>query len=150
MSEEFAALMREFGQMAGLEGLVPDEHGECVLAIDDFVVALSCLEGETLLVYAAFGKLGGEGREALMARLLEGNYFYSGTGGATLGLSPLDGELQLLYRERLKGLGAMDLTRILENFLERLTYWSKAFTEGAKSPPPSTAPATMPFGGIRG
>jgi hypothetical protein len=124
MPSQFTDLMREFGAVAGLEDLVPDRNNECVLAIDSFLVTICARNNEELLLYAAVGKLPEDGKDIFMARLLAANYFFAETGGAALGVSPLNGEVQLIYSERLQGLGVSAFTRILENFLARLEHWS--------------------------
>jgi hypothetical protein len=146
MLKQFAALMREFGAVAGLENFTPDENNECVLGIDNFVVTLGTLTGETILIYAAVGKLGETNKDELMARLLAGNYFFAETGGATLAVSPLNNEIQLIYGVRLQGLDAQSLVTILENFLERLDYWHSYCINPATQVSASDFP---PSGGIR-
>jgi hypothetical protein len=126
--------MREFGVVAGLENLAPDMNNECVLSIDAFLVSICSRNDEELLLYAAVGKLPESNRELLMARLLAANYFFAETGGATLAVSPLNGEIQLIYSERLQGLDAQALTGILENFLARLEHWSMV-CKAANIPP---------------
>lgn len=150
MADQFASLVREFGAAAGLENLAPDGAGECVLGIDDFVVTLRSTDGETLLLYSGFAELGETNREKMMARLLAGNYFFSETAGATLAVSPLNREIQLIYSERLQGLDASGLVRILENFLVRLEYWSGVCKESMREEPQAASAKGSPMTGIRG
>ena len=149
MSEQFAKLMQQFGRFVGLETVTPDEHNNCVLGIDNFVVTIS-LQDATVLVYAPVGTLGASGREKVLLRLLRGNYFFAETGGATLGVSPLNDEIQLLYREHLQNLDATSLTALVETFLERLEYWHGVCAEASEPSDSGFGEAGLPQGVILG
>ena len=130
MPSQFESLIREFGNIAGLESLSPNEHGECVFGIDDFVVTLAH-RADCILFYAPVGKMVAENREALQARLLAGNYFFAETRGATLGVSPFTDEIQLIYELPLTGVDVSVLIHVLEDFLDRLEFWADICRQGS-------------------
>lgn len=147
----FSNLMRDFGQIIGLEGLVPNDDNECVLEIDNFIVTLSGQGDDFLLIYSTVGTLPEKNREDLYARLLSGNYFFAETGGATLAVNPDGGDIQFLYGVNVKGMDAGALSRIMENYLDRLEHWSGVCKDGAKGRAAEDQPSSLrPFEGIRG
>ena len=154
MQAQFTQLLHDLGKIVGLDDLAPNKDDNCVLGIDDFIVTL-CLQGSSLLMYSPVGTLGEGDKEKLLTRLLNANYFFSGTAGATLALSPIDNEIQLLCHERLQGLGVSDLVIIVESFLERLTYWTGVCGSVLESVPETeknnnSIPQGFPMGAIRG
>lgn len=147
----FSDLIRDFGQIIGLQDLTPDNDNECVLEIDNKIVTLSGQGEDSLLLYATVGTLPEKNREGAYARLLSGNYFFAETGGATLAANPATGDIQLLYGVTLPGTDAGTLSRIMENYLERLEYWSGVCKDEEEGRTVADAPPSLrSFEGIRG
>ena len=60
---------------------------------------------------------------ALLSHLLQANYLYRGTGGATLGIERENGDLFLAYQPRLDGLSGSDFAAMLMQFNQIALYW---------------------------
>ncbi len=122
MQARFEKLVQDFSISLQFEKTALNEDGECVVGIDDHVVRIA-LQDEYIMVYTSFWKVPDHCKEEIYFRLLMGNYFYSETGGATLGVNPTTKDVQLIYRERLSEINCSLLHNIVENFMQRVDYW---------------------------
>jgi hypothetical protein len=110
-------LLGELGSTLGLRGLRFDEDGRCLLAIDELPVELERVsDGSALLLTCIVGELPATGREGAMGRLLDANFLYKGTQGATLGVALGSDVVVLFHRVAAAGLGLIALRQMLENF----------------------------------
>lgn len=84
---DFDALMREFAQEIGIDGIEPDEDGCYRLSADDVPISVGTLpESGALAIWAEAGQTPPEGREAFYRMLLEAAYAGGGTSGAQFSL----------------------------------------------------------------
>ncbi|WP_461208531.1 type III secretion system chaperone [Desulfocurvus sp. DL9XJH121] len=84
-----SAIISEFGQAIGLDGLVLDDNGCCTLKFDEVVVNVEYLpDSEEFYFYSRVGQApeDQESRLAVFALLLESDCFYRRTSGGILGL----------------------------------------------------------------
>ncbi len=128
--ERLLELLTSAGTTLGVE-LQPDENGQCCVRLNKtFDVFLDYDFGsEWLQVYCLVGCIGDGEPEAIYSTLLEGNLFWAGTEGATLGLAPDDGSVYLCDKKPLDALGAVEFQAWLETFLhtaERYRTWLDA------------------------
>lgn len=85
MSHPFLHVVHEFGLRLGMSGLRLDEDGHCQLAFDDLHVHIQLLEANgQVLCYVPLGRLDAVQHAARAWELLEANYLYRRTHGATL------------------------------------------------------------------
>lgn len=111
-------LLGELGANIGLPGLAFDQAGRIRLAVDDLPVELErTSDSSALLMTCLVGELPAAGREAAMGRLLDANFLYKGTQGATLGVALGSDVVVLFYRAATAGLGLVELRQMLENFV---------------------------------
>jgi hypothetical protein len=133
-------LLAELGANIGLPGLAFDDSGCCRLAIDDLPVEIERMtDGAALLLTCIVGELPGSGRETAMGRLLDANFLFKGTQGATLAV-PLGSDVVVLfYRAAAAGLGLVELRQMLENFTAAGEHARTLLAPGSE---PASAPVT--------
>jgi Tir chaperone protein (CesT) family len=117
-----AALAHEVGLDA--EAFVQAEE----IVIDDITVSLY-FEGDEDLGEVVFFSLLGQPapeRAAEAAQvLLQANYLWLGTGGATLGLHPDSGQVLIAGRTPLEGLDGAALASLLDSFTDTASFWRR-------------------------
>lgn len=97
-------------------------EGACALEVDGNAVILQEV-GELLLFHADLGTPPPQSLEKLYRALLEANYLYQGTGGATLAVNPQGGHIHLQKYEWLVRLDAEQAVEALERFVDTLIAW---------------------------
>lgn len=148
--ERAASVIAELAELIGLPGLALDEQGYCCLTFDQSIVVNVEHDPDSgdLLLYSWLGRPGRD-REAVLADLLEANFFWQGTGGGTLSLERATGGVVLLDRVALAGLEISVFQRRLTGFVDRAEAWQRRLADGAGTSQP-TALAPLPFGiGLR-
>jgi hypothetical protein len=122
-------LLREFGKTLGLDGLTFDEYGYCGLTIDDQVINIEMDEpSAALLIYAFVGELPEKPDRAFYEMLLEADFFYKGTSGATLGIDRNTRVIMMAYRLPVGGLQLHRFLRVVENFTNMMELWHEKIT----------------------
>lgn len=84
-----------------------------------------------------------QGLAALHRAMLEANFGFAGTGGATLAVNPESGELTLERAAPLAGLDAEAFLALLERFVNVLEAWRTTVADyrPPAEPPPDAPPA---------
>lgn len=122
MHDHINRLLTDFGNALGLDGLSLDESGYCCLSFDEVVVNIESVgESSLVLLYSSLGALPADAGPEVYRRLLDANYFFQGTGGATIGLDT--------------GMGAVAITRVVEAAGMEVLDWEaaiKAFVDAAE------------------
>jgi hypothetical protein len=117
----FARVLADFGSRLGLDGLAVDEQGAATLRVDDSF-EFNLVESPDGQVVTAFVELGLLGEDLddpdALRRILEANYFWKGTGGATLGLQPETGAAVLAERFAANTVTPELLESVLQRFIE--------------------------------
>ena len=130
MKRNFDNLLADLGAEIGILELCADESGVCNLLFDDVAVSLELAEGgEALYISALVGRAGQAAGAAQSAALLDANYLFSGTGGATLGVDKTTGDIAMIRAERLSGLGKSRFLSVLEEFVNLAEAWQKRITQ---------------------
>jgi hypothetical protein len=113
-------VLSAFGKEVGME-LATEENGVCLLVFDKrtTINLLGDPITESLLVWSNLGPLPGEGSERVLRSLMQANLFWTGTGGATLGLMPEGGEVVLATRRPLATLDPEGLRSAIELMVEQ-------------------------------
>lgn len=99
LKEEVNGLLERLGASLGLQDLSLDENNHCILLFDDKVILNLELDedNELLVVYSYLGEVPFEGRENIFETLLESNFFWRNTQGATLGIDKHTQTVVLAY-----------------------------------------------------
>lgn len=126
MSMETAvSVLAQFGESIGIPGLVFDEKNACCLVFDaDILVNIGVEERNgRLVLFSYLGDLPQESRARQCAAMLEGNFFWQGTSGATLCLEAASRSALLMQPVLLKGLNASLFHDTVETFVNTAEHW---------------------------
>jgi hypothetical protein len=116
-------VLGEFGKQIGLDDLRLDDNGYAALAFDDVVVNLEYdEEPERLLMSAYLGEPQGE-RLKTYELLLDANFCWQGTAGATLSLERETGGIVLFQALPARALERQALAAALETFVNTADAW---------------------------
>ncbi len=131
--EEFQQRVAELGEAAGVANLQPNDDGVCAIELyDGTTVELSC-DSEALILSADLGPLPDETAADWYPQLLEANFLWVGTRGATLGLYPPTKQVALAYREPMQCVTLERFAELLENFRQTVTYWRDRLQQSPES-----------------
>ena len=145
---EYKTLVRELGEKLGfeLDGSI-DAVG---LEIEDVAVVLQLAggpRGDILFTHADLGLPPSERRDALGRAVLEANFLYQGTGGASFALNPADGHLHLQRYDWLERLDVDAAVSMLQRFSDTISSWRKILADVQHAPtdpgPESPAPGAF-------
>jgi len=119
MNAHINYLLADFGNALGLEGLSLDESGHCCLSFDDIVVSIESVGDSSLvLLYSGLGILPADAGREVYIRLLEANYFFHGTAGATIGLDASSREAVITRVLDAAGMKVLDWEAALKGFID--------------------------------
>lgn len=136
------AMVEQLGRELEISGLALDEHGYACLFFDETAVNLEVDENGLLFLYTNIGTIPKQDREGFYRILLEANYFFQSTGGATIGIDEAEGIVLLIMQTRSQALEYEDFRQMLENFINITDTWTRRLSEFM--PETSPAPATAP------
>jgi len=91
------ALLAELGVAMGMDQLVFDSSGTCVLKLDEIVVSLQ-RQPAAICLSAFVANLPGASKSSFLEQLLAANLFWNTTQGCTLALEPDTRSLLLHHR----------------------------------------------------
>ena len=117
---DFETLIAALGGKLGVE--LDGADGACGLAVDGVDVVLQDA-GDMLLVHTDLGEPPPQDPAALFRAMLEANFLYGGTGGATLAVSPSDGHAHLQKYTWLERLDAEGALLFVDRFAETASRW---------------------------
>lgn len=126
MSKSVAAdILGEFGRSIGIPELRFDDRNACSLIFDaDILVNIGLeVEQDRLVLFSYLGDLSRAIGGRQCAAMLEGNFFWRGTGGATLSLETASGGALLMQAVPLSGLRAGLFHDMVESFVNMAEYW---------------------------
>lgn len=126
-------LISDFGKSIGIEGLAFDEFGCCMLVFDDDIIVNIAHEkaNQRILFFAYIGSV--DAAVTPYKTLLKANFYWRGTGGATLSLDQDDGAICLTKPFGVNALSPPDLTTELEKFISNIEKWRDWLKEGLDS-----------------
>ena len=120
----FSELIAGFGAKFNVDDLSPDAEGVVEVSFDDFVVSFHCAPMDTrVMMVAELGEVPPDGKEFIQSQLLEANYLFLKTSGATLSLNPENGCVTLCRSEPLDWLDVERFTQLVEGFVNDLSVW---------------------------
>ncbi len=117
---DFQNIIAALGGKLGVE--LDGADGACGLAVDGVDVVLQDA-GDWLLVHTDLGEPPPQDPAALLRAMLEANFLYGGTGGATLAINPSDGHAHLQKYTWLERLDAESALLFIDRFAETAARW---------------------------
>ena len=117
---DFNTLIAALGGKLGVE--LDGADGACGLTVDGVEVILQDA-GDWLLVHTDLGEPPPQDPAALYRAMLEANFLYGGTGGATLAVRPSDGHAHLQKYTWLERLDAESALLFIDRFAETAARW---------------------------
>ena len=144
---EYKTLVRELGEKLGLE--LDGALGAVGLEIEGVSVVLQLAggaRGDILFTHADLGQPPPECRDALGRAVLEANFLYQGTGGASFALNPADGHLHLQRYDWLDRLDVDAAVAMLQRFFGTISSWRTILADIQHAPvDPETVPPLGAF-----
>lgn len=128
---QFNELMADFGKRLDLDEFQPDEDGLCEIHTDDFTVAFQHVpETEMVLTTGFLCEVGPNPSPAFFRTLLEANFMYNATHGATLSVDPANDCVMLSRYDRLNQLDGETFFQTTELFMKAMLEWKDWFKAG--------------------
>lgn len=123
--KEVKKILKALGASLSIDNLQLDDNNHCILLFGDKIVLnIDLDEGkELLVVYTYIGEVPLEGREELFEKMLEANFFWQGTSGATIGIDKQSQTLILAYSVELPLRKPADFEENLASFVETVEKW---------------------------
>jgi len=143
----FTDLIEAFAAEVGLDAQALLASQEVV--IDGLAIGLAYEGGDQFADFIYFVDLGAppeHRKHEAYEMMLQANYLWAGTGGATLGVQPDTGHVILAGRLELEGMTAQSLAALLDVFVDTATFWKSYLADGVAAP----APQIPPFAALRG
>ncbi|MBK5941111.1 type III secretion system chaperone [Halochromatium roseum] len=132
-------LIAQLARETGLSDLRLNDKG-CARVIFDQTIAIDMehlADDNRLVLYAVLGHPAGD-RASVMERLLQANYFGSGTGGAAFALDPWKNDILLIRTLELEGCDWTAFSAALDSLVAHVERWQ---AELSTTPTPETAGA---------
>lgn len=148
MSEKFSALIEALANHVGL----PDDSGfaeTLTMSVDDVAVGIQYVfdsSEESVVLYCDLGPIPEQKERDIYRNLLEGNYFWTGTGGATLGVNSETGHALVAHAMPLEELDAEGLAAAIDAFADVGQFWTQFIVSDE---PDTGAGPSANAGGIR-
>lgn len=118
-------ILKTFGADLGLE-LEMDDSGSCTFSVDRFTITLTVLqELESIALTADLGDPPPEKLENLYRLMLESNYLFNATSGATLSVNGENGHIALCGLFQCREADAAAFSSTVERFANTCETWSK-------------------------
>lgn len=124
--EQVQLLLADLGGLVGISSLALNEKGQCTLVVDERIeIGLSFNDGDdSMIVASVVGRMPAEAASDVYAMLLDANFFWRGTGGATLGVERDSGAIVLVEPVALPGLQIGRLEARLGGFVKAAREWT--------------------------
>lgn len=148
MSEKFNALIEAFAKHVGL----PDDSGfteTLTMSVDDVAVGIQYVfdsSEESIVLYCDLGPIPEQKERDIYRNLLEGNYFWTGTGGATLSINSDTGHALAAHAMPLEELDGEGLAVAIDAFADVGEFWTRFITSSELDTDTGVGPSA---GGIR-
>lgn len=139
MKMRFDDLVESLGSLIGVQ-LRVDDAGVCALAVKDMKLTLQDLpETDSIGLLGEIGEPPPQGLERLLSAMLEANYMFGGTAGATISRDPASGRFHLCRLLDARSLDAEALATALERFIPTLESWVTLVKDYRESAPALSA-----------
>ncbi len=129
-------LLQEFGKTIGITDLQLDNEHRCNLLFDDIGVSFELgSDEESIYLYSMLGVAPSSDLESLYAILLNANYIFRGTKGATIGVEASSKSIVLIREERLENMQLARFEYIVEAFVSLAESWRERLGELSNEAP---------------
>jgi hypothetical protein len=117
-------LLHDLGKVIGITDLTLGENGRCELTVNDRLeVEISFSDDDRLVLAASVGEMPADAPAERYATLLDANFFWRGTSGATLAVERDSRTVVLVEGVALAGLDARKLETRLGSFVNSAQAW---------------------------
>jgi len=156
MLEKCKTLLDLLSKTLNLESLVLDEDGQVFLLFDNALLVRIALEADRN-VFSISSKISEledvedeKLKSDLFQELLEGNLFWAGTQGATLGLDEMTNSIVMRIEEPLYALEYERFEKIIEDFVNAVEFWSQHVEsiKNGKAPSSLSSRTDVNLGGL--
>ncbi|MBY4599475.1 CesT family type III secretion system chaperone [bacterium BD-1] len=144
MNPAYPALLSAFADAVGLPDAGAFLKTEEVV-VDDITVSIYYEGDESIgevVCFSMLGKPDAADLPKVSQVLLEANYLWAGTGGATLGMSPEDQKIMCAVRLQIDGLTGESLASTIDAFVDTASFWKRWIAGEVESKP---APGMQDF-----
>jgi hypothetical protein len=151
MENAFAGLIQALSDTLGTQLEIRDKTRVHV-NFDNIALLIEHLdEAEQLLLIAPLADVPATGRENLYRSLLQGQYAFAGTSGATLAADKDERFVCLQIAPSLRALTRENFPALVENFLNMAEHWRKRCTAASEpeQPPAATETGSAPEAMLR-
>lgn len=125
---QFNELMTDFGKRLDLDEFQPDENGICEIDTDDFTVTFQYVpETEMVLTTGLLCELGPDPSATFFRTLLEANFMFNSTHGATVSVDPTNDCVMLARYDRLNQIDGDIFFKCVELFMQAMLEWKDWF-----------------------
>ena len=136
-------LLGEFGTAIGMPELELDEENRCNLTFDEVAVSFELSPDEaSVYLYSYLGDVAGNDSKAVFAALLDANYLFRGTLGATMGVDEVSGRVVIIRSEDLSTLRLSRFQSLVEEFVNLAELWQNRPVEFPAQTAQESPPAT--------
>ena len=147
---EASEVIKTFCERVGI-AFEPDDDGTVSLEVDGSVVTINDLrEIDAIVIVGDLGEPPPERLEALYKVMLEANYLFGGTCGATISRDPKTGRFALCRVMPCVIADGDFFYAEVERFASTLETWVKIIRDFRDAPPDDDPPMSMPSGGTSG
>ncbi|MBF0099431.1 MAG: type III secretion system chaperone [Desulfobacterales bacterium] len=129
--ENFMNLIAELGNSIGIPNLSIDEDEYCFLKIDEtlLITLFRDPDSDFVTVYCEVGCYDDYTQTEIFKAVLEANYFWSGTGGATLGINSEHKTILMAYKQPLGLMDFHHFLTMLQTFINTAEIWIHRIVE---------------------
>lgn len=121
---EFRQLVTGFGEKVGVPDLTPDETGAVVIENELIRMTVQAVpEAGKILMHCEFGEPPAEHADQFERKMLQANFMYRGTGGATLSMDEESGRYYLCRYDELDGQNVESFCALLDSFMSLAADW---------------------------
>ncbi|MBC6496708.1 MAG: type III secretion system chaperone [Alphaproteobacteria bacterium GM7ARS4] len=120
-------LLKTLGESIGLDSLHFDDNDGCLLQFDDTITLLLLYDApqDDVYLFSFVQEIPADHREKVLIRLLEANYRWQETAGATLSLNPGSESVVLTRQVSANGLDLPQLEKLIGDFVDNVEKWSR-------------------------
>ena len=146
MENAFAGLIQSLSAQLQVELEIKDNI-KAHVNFDDIALLIEHLpEAEQVLLAAPVADVPANGREYLYRALLQGQYIFAGTLGATLALDKEESFVCLQIAPSLRALTRENFPALVENFLNMVEHWRRRCLEIAQQADGQAGPGGLGIG----
>ncbi len=123
-------LLQEFGKTIDIAELQLDNEHRCNLLFDDIGVSFELApDEESIYLYSMLGVAPSTDLESMYALLLDANYIFRGTKGATIGIEASSKSIVLIREERLENMQLAHFESIVKVFVDLAESWRERLND---------------------